>query len=310
MPLKLLKMNRLIKDCSLAVCMALMLGACQDFREEYHAPVEIYFSPAVSPATRSSYGLYPEDDSFGVWGFALPHDKSWNTNAVNSTVVMNGEKVSLYEDGWRTEEHRIWDHKSKTTFIAWAPYNQEVTYNHDKGICISSFDVLSDAPAPMFSYPVIDQSEPSLGKSVGITFQHALAFVEIRAASEVLEGRVIIIKSASINGLMSSGEFQSSPEPYWIPGGTTTEFSFCKSDIELNFNSISLGEARRMIPQTADIAVDLVIDVYDRDGNLIESGRSVRTNSLHVVWNVGRMYVYTVKLSETEATLGVEMLDL
>ena len=39
-----------------------------------------------------------------------------------------------------------------------------------------------------------------------------------------------------------------------------------------------------MIPQTADIAVDHVIDIYDKDGKLIESDRSVRTNSMHVIW--------------------------
>ncbi|MBO5312285.1 MAG: hypothetical protein J6A91_09575 [Bacteroidales bacterium] len=63
-----------------------------------------------------------------------------------------------------------------------------------------------------------------------------------------------------------------------------------------------------MIPQTADIAVDLVIDIYDEDGKLIESDRSVRTNSMHVIWEPCRIYVYAITLSETEAILNLEVL--
>lgn len=52
-----------------------------------------------------------------------------------------------------------------------------------------------------------------------------------------------------------------------------------------------------MLPQTADLQVELTVDTYDEEGKL------------HVTWIPGRKYVYTVRISESEAVLCVETLN-
>lgn len=307
MPFEFNVMKRILKDSSVLACMILLAASCRDFREEYHEPVELRFSPAVAPATRASYGLYPEDGSFGVWGFTLPHGKSWDTGRQEASVMIDGERVSLYADGWRTEKARIWDHECRTTFIAWSPYEQETVFDHERGVCISSFDVLSDSPDPMFSYPVADLTEPEVGGSVGISFHHALAFVEIRALSDV-EKKKMILKGVTVTGLKHSGDFQSLPEPHWTTDDSVADFVFLDEESELASDAVTLGEARRVIPQTAVMKVDLTLDVYDQEGKLLEEGRTVSTDDLRVVWNPGRMYVYTVRISDSDAEIKVEML--
>lgn len=285
-----------LKFALLGACLCLL--SCIDDREYYHEPVEMIFSPAITPFTRSSsYGLYPEDQYFGVWAYTLPMDKSWNADYSTAEVFIEGEKVSLYENGWRTSESRIWDHQSRTSFFAWSPYDFPASFNMEKGIFFDDFNVVEDQRELMVVHSVLDLDEPKLGGTVALPFVHTLSKVDFNIKTSTDDNFQVYLKSAIVEGLSICGDFQSFPNPQWTLGELKKDFVLCNSSLSLSSETVSLGEVIRIIPQDVKLKVKLIYDISSPEGEVVYSDQLVETNILNVSWEYGVAYSYTIVIS-------------
>ena len=83
-----------------ALFFSLFLLACTDEERAVWPAVELSFSPAINASTRAFEGVYPADEPFTVWAFALPGDKRWDSNAADAAPLAEGCSVEFNGEGW------------------------------------------------------------------------------------------------------------------------------------------------------------------------------------------------------------------
>lgn len=291
----------------LAVCV--WMTACFDNPEEDRDWVDVCFSPAVTPVSRTSQAIYPVTNTFGMWAYALPVGLQWGKHQVQAEEFISGEAVAYRNQVWQTEKEHGWSPDKSVSFFGWSPFELQASFTPENGVCFKNFDVLESERIPMFTNPIIDVSQPYLGAPVPVLFIHALAKVEFRAHTTMDSELQVYITNVRVRNMAHAGDFVSLPTPCWRADGQIADIDFLTSPVKVGQVTKSLGEGKWVLPQWMQQPVEVTYDLYDRDGNAVRQAQTVTTEPMCTEWEVGRLYIYTLKLDSDGVSFNTEILD-
>lgn len=276
-------------------CIAMLLAACTDDNKEHNSELYLSFIPAVQANTRAEAGVYPVDVPFGVWGIE------------NGSSLLLDDAIVLYENGsWQPETPCLWKSNSTLTFYAYSPYTLDFTYSAERGVQLECFDVLSGVE-PLFTHPVVNCDRRS-GGVVPLTFMSTLARVEFYVRSMEMSDSVIVLKSLSVDGMAYEGSFSSLPTPEWTTTDKQISLQFCNKSIEVGTGSQYLG-SHIVLPQYPSVAVCAVIDIYDKEGNLLCADKKILSEPIIGRWSVSKFYSYTLDVTTSGITFATDFIE-
>lgn len=284
-----------------------VLAACTDDERDYTPDVSVTFNPAVVANSRAAGGVYPQDVPFGVWAYAIAGDGEWTGDVSQARLVMDDSKVECNAGVWSPVVPYVWEHGTNLAFFAYSPYECNATFTEDGGITFPDFDATGDTDL-MFTYPVTAAHGLAGAGCVSLPFVHALAKVEFNVRAVAHSDSVIVLKSLSVGDVAYKGTFTSLPSGSWEPTADRMTLEFCTAPIELLAGTSPVG-THHVIGQAAQAPVRLVIDVCDKDGNVVVADRVLTSQPLNALWRVGKLYTYTLNVATDGITFTTDILE-
>lgn len=290
---------------------AFMLTGCvlgHDMKTD--EPVELRCRPVMAPGTRaeeqsSHYveNLFPQTTNIGLWAYSLPRDKQWEIFAPDAKPFAKGLKfANNSQDGlWYPPVRFEWDYSDALTIVAYAPYEQEASFDQKRGLVVEGYDTEANHNVDlMYTEFLADRHCEKNRKGVDLPFHHALAAVDVRISTSLVIDNSIVIHGIYLEEIHSVGTFNSNPEPTWY---TTTETRTVPlyEDYEKgwslprNNNEIIADGYRWLIPQLGTTRVVVVADVML--GGMITPDQEFVTEPINFIWEPGRHYTYSLNIS-------------
>ena len=287
-----------------ALFFSLFLLACTDEERAVWPAVELSFSPAINASTRALEGVYPADEPFEVWAFALPEGKHWNTDAAAAATLAAGSSVEFNGEEWVPVPAVEWPRENNLTCFAVAPGGIASGFSLGDGVMIEDFDATSGIH-PMFAGPVADCTAYNTQGCIALPFVHALSKVEfcVRSVSD----STIIVKSLTVDGVKYKGCFASLPFPHWEPDDEAMRVEFCGEPVVAGRVAKSVG-VQMLMGQRIDSKVVLLVDVIDKKGDIVELGRRIEVPVFVDLWSAGKYNRYVLNLTASSAYPDSEVL--
>lgn len=287
-----------------ALFLSLFLLACTDEERAVWPAVELSFSPAINVSTRSVEGVYPADEPFTVWAFALPGDKRWDNNAADAAPLAEGSSVEFNGEEWVPVPAVEWPRENNLTCFAVAPGGIASGFSLMDGITIEDFDATSGIQ-PMFAGPIADCTAYNTQGCIVLPFVHALSKVEfcVRSVSD----STIIVKSLTVDGVKYKGCFASLPFPRWEPDDEEMCVEFCSEPLVAGRVAKSVG-VQMLMGQIIDSKVVLLVDVIDKKGDIVEPGRRIEVPVFVDLWSAGKYNRYVLNLTASSAYTDSDVL--
>lgn len=289
--------------------MALSLGGCvlgHDMKTD--EPVELRCRPIMAPGTRgevehSTENLFPQATNIGLWAFELPRDKEWEIFAPDAKVFARGVKFSRNEqDGlWYPPARFEWKYPQALTIAAYAPYEQEASFDQKRGIVVADFDTEKNHNIDLMYTELLTGRHCEKNKSgVDLPFHHALATVDVKISTSLQVQSSIIVRGVYLENIRTEGTFNSNPTPTWY----TTEKCQTVALYENNEEGWRLPENnattitdgfRFLIPQLGSTRIVVIADVLM--GGMIAPEQRFVTEDVAFIWESGRHYTYSLNIS-------------
>ena len=284
------------------------LVACTKDEKEYIPDVYLSFDPIVVANTRlADAGAYPQDQPFSVWAYSLPDGKSWKEDMDQLSPVMENVTISYANGEWLPQSSYSWPQKCGLTFYACSPQNINAAFTFEEGITLKNFDTNS-AIVPMFTYPVQSGDRLLSSGCIALPFVRTLTKLEFAIRTIVTSDSVMILKKLYLDDIAYKGDFQSLPYARWNTHNERMCMEFCDSSMRVNVNTCKVGE-RLVMPQLVRSSVNAIIDIYDKEGNVIVTDRKISSEPLNKALKVGKYYTYTLNLSTRSMTFTTDILD-
>lgn len=282
--------------------------ACTSDEETVFHEVSVSFSPAVHYNTRSvGSEAYPGEIPFGVWAYSLPLDRRWAKDARSAQPFMENEVVSYNAGSWLPTVPYQWRSDKLLTFFAYSPAWAGATFSLENGITIANHDI-KDGYDLMFTRAVSDNNNHFNEGCVSLPFVSAFSKISFNVRSMVMLGRTAHLKALYVDSLAHKGTFYSQPTERWVTADDKKRFNFFVGDMPLTGTSQTIG-TQMMMPQNPKQPIKLVVDIYDRDGNIIIADREIETVMLTENWKVGKFYSYTLNVYSDSVTFTTDILD-
>ena len=287
--------------------MLVAVVSCKEETAEYLPSFNVSFSPAVTANTRAQAGEYPQDVPFGVWIYSLPEKQTWKKNSAQAKLLLDNSIVTYNNGEWTNTPILEWPKKQNLTVFAYSPLDVNATYSQQKGLEIKDLDVTAGV-YPLFTNPIADCVAKYSGGCIALPFVPSLAKVEFRVRSMAQMDSVLRLRSLKIDKIHYKGSFQSQPQATWTPTSETMNLEFCSGRVMIENSSQTIG-TQMVLPQAVQQPVELVIDIYNKDGVLIEYGRKITSRPIECSWNVGKYYTYTLNLTTDSVTFTTDIFD-
>lgn len=283
-----------------------LLVSCTNDDKDFVGNVSVTFNPAVQAKTRVS-GIYPTDVPFGVWACEL-RNGSWEDNRANSVIFMDDVQTSYDGNTWQPLSPYYWKGNAKFTFMGYSPYGCGAVFSSENGITFENYDVTSGVEL-LFTAPVADFNYRTAGSCVPLTFIHALAEVEFCVRSMAAEDSIIRVKSLVVDGVAYKGNFRSLPQPAWDVTNDAMSLQFCNSETEVPESTLCVG-AHTVVPQNISFSASLLVDIYDKEGNLLVADRTITSHPMDAVWGVGKYYAYTLNVTSNDVSFTTDFIEM
>jgi hypothetical protein len=248
--------------------------------------------------------VYPADEPFTVWAFALPGDKRWDSNAADAAPLAEGCSVEFNGEEWVPVPAVEWPRENNLTCFAVAPGGIASGFSLRDGVMIEDFDATSGIH-PMFAGPVADCTAYNTQGCIALPFVHALSKVEfcVRSVSD----STIIVKSLTVDGVKYKGCFASLPFPHWEPDDEAMRVEFCSEPVVAGRVAKSVG-VQMLMGQRIDSKVVLLVDVIDKKGDMVEQGRRIEVPVFVDLWSTGKYNRYVLNLTASSAYTDSDVL--
>ena len=287
--------------------MLVAVVSCKEETAEYLPSYNVSFSPVVTANTRAQSGQYPQEVPFGVWIYSLPQKHKWEKNSAQATPLLENSIVTYNNGEWTNTPVLVWPKKQNLTVFAYSPLEVNASYSKQKGLEINNLDV-TDGVYPLFTNPIADCSSKYCGGCIALPFVPSLSKVEFRVRSMAQMDSLLCLRSLTIDKIHYKGTFQSLPQASWTPANETMKLEFCSGCVMIENTSQTIG-TQMVLPQAVSQPVELVVDVYNKDGVLIDEGRKITSRLIECNWNVGKYYTYTLNLTTDSVTFTTDIFD-
>lgn len=293
-----------LTKCLAALLLLFLPFACTEEERGVAPAVELSFSPAINASTRSVEGVYPADEPFEVWAFALPEGKHWNTDAATAATLAAGCSVEFNGEEWVPVPAVEWPRGNSLTCFAVAPKGIASGFSLRDGVMIEDFDATSGIH-PMFAGPIADCTAYNTQGCIALPFVHALSKVEfcVRSVSD----STIIVKSLTLDNVKHRGCFTSLPIPHWEPDDEAMRVEFCGEPVVAGRVTKSVG-VQMLMGQRINCNVELIVDVLDKDGNMVEQERRIEVPGFMDLWSAGKYNKYVLNLTASSAYTDSDVL--
>lgn len=232
------------------------------------------------------------------------------------TKYIDDQTVNNFGGQWTMDNRYYWPLSDNLTFVAYRPTDFDNT-------CISKNDpyytyangpsfVCTDLPMTSagqymlkeFVYAVAkDQNKAAQGSAgVTLTFKHTLAKMMLRVKRP---HRKVTINKITFKSLYNNGTYVHNTAT-WTPSGSQTDLVITPDpDLDLDVNATELTNISipyLLFPQTYSPAnqIEVKLQYWKMDGSGKEPEVTVTFNNPISTWEIGKLYNYTLDLSENE----------
>lgn len=290
-----------MKRISLLLAPALLLAACATEVTDLPSP-EGSGAPIAfqAPQTRAAVEGTADMNSFSVWGWYTP---GTDANPLTPVPVFNAKKVTRSGDSWTYQGLQYWIGGKTYDFYAVHPAIETLkadgctaSYDSNGTLNINAFDATKGHDLMTAQQESMDGSNP---QTVGFTFQHLLARVNIQVQAE---GGTATIASASLNGIPVEGSYDSgnTANPWTL---TTTTHTFTTSNQSATSIPSSLFGDLLLPPQ---VVSNFNLSVtYSFTGGADETKTISLPTDVISQWEAGQNYTYTLILTSNYISFTV-----
>lgn len=271
------------------LAVGLLAGGCVAGMRTEKIPVNIGFRPVIGHDTRAEESVpFPEDRSFRVWAI----------DTHTGQRVLNDETISHSAGGWLAS--KTWP-ETELEFTACWPTDLAPEYSADRGIVIRDFSATTKDIDLLLARNTCDYEADSL---VVLNFEHILSKVDLRVKHSLEDNIEVIIRKIEFAGFALSGDYGTEEAGTWT-AGTNTENHTIYEDPDgngwpLTGDATYIGEAFYAVPQQCTAEIVMTCDVRVGNGGWIPDRLS--TGHLHTDWESGKMYTYTITMTDTQLT--------
>lgn len=275
---------------------------------------EIGFGVEMAKPSKASIenGIYPTDETFGIFAYALTDNKKWATDKASAATLIDNVEISYQSNMWKATTGKYYwpnDSKSSVTFIAYSPKNFTwdgtpipASYNlaNSAGLTFTDFETDTETDL-MYADERVDKQGPYLG-GLNLVFKHALTNIFFTAETvENYTGITYTIQSIRVVDVATKGTFNAQPTPSWTVGPDLGFFEPYSGPgmVITATNSGKIGNNLLMVPQDASgVTVEVV---YTISGTNIAS--ETVTSILQLdgqTWEINQRieYIIVIEMSE------------
>lgn len=305
-----------------ALCgIAALLGGCvlgHDVSTD--EPVELRCRPVMSPGMRGTQTtgqmssgfdqLFPTETNIGLWAYSLPRDKQWEIFSPDAEQFLSEATFTHNEqDGlWYPSSRVEWKYANSLTILAYAPREQEVSFDKKRGLIIEGYDSEEKHNIDlMYTDFLADLHCENNRQGVYLPFYHALAAVDVKIATTLTIDSSVVIRGIYLEQIAVEGDFFSHPDPEWYPADEKQTITLYTNETEgwalpQNNGEIVAGSTRYLIPQSGATRIVVVADVLQ--GGMIAPEQRFVTDDVVFFWEPGRHYTYSLNI--TTKSLQIE----
>ncbi len=310
--------NQLIYPVALAIFVTAS-GCSSDSRDD-DAPVtgsKLSFSAGTVKSRAVTVNIAEPGKSFAVWGEYVPIATPGQTpvNLFTATEVRYSGSV------WSYDDIQYWYPGHNYSFAAIYPASvaSSAVYNHGVGLAVDNYDVTADANREVDLMAASATRECLAGMSmdaVSLNFNHLLARINFVAKVNPSVTRGVIVKSAMVYGVPSTGSWDGMN---WTASASTTTTeaapliaikepsSEVKGDNAAGVELFPDDSPMFVIPQGVpyDAVFKMTYYYSDTPGkeNTYTYRLQVASTSLVNGWETGRSYRYTFEIGSEDFIL-------
>lgn len=284
---------------------ALLLSACFD-NENRGLPSDVYisFDPVVTANTRSDGHAHLQEEPFFVWAYTMPLGQHWSAEGSEEHLLMDKEIISLQNNEWLPSNTYYWPLETALTVFAVSPINLKSSFNTTQGICIEDIDA-TQGIIPLFTYPTEANDMEHSNGCVALPFVRTFCKVSLSIRSHAHQDSSLVLKALYMDSIAYKGDFQSLPQPTWTCSEERMRLYFFQGESEILLNAQAL-DAHMLMGQFIHQSFTAVVDIYDKDANLIEADKTLSTKALNIPWQAGRYYDYTLNINSGKLSFATE----
>ena len=195
---------------------------------------------------------------------------------------MDKEIISLQNNEWLPSSTYYWPLETALTVFAVSPTNLKSSFNTSQGICIEDIDA-TQGIIPLFTYPTEANDMEHSNGCVALPFVRTFCKVSLSIRSHAHQDSSLVLKALYMDSIAYKGDFQSLPQPTWTCSEERMRLYFFQGESEILLNAQELG-AHMLMGQFIHQGFTAVVDIYDKDANLIEADKTLSTKALNMAW--------------------------
>ena len=293
--------------------LVLMLTAASctvDHKNDYDPQMQLEFHPVMYVPTKADAEaeVYPEGQPFAVSAWTLDKIYNWEVNAGEATKYLLNEPV-LFSDnnGWNIECGALWPEKGqKMTVIGYTPVEAFDASTSEQG-ATCHYNMLTSQDDLLYTDPQTDMDKVENYGVIVLPFKHALAQVDFRVKSRVLQNEEIIIKSIKIDEVKHKGNFTSLPQPTWQVEDAETSLVFFEGEQATRNTPAAIGRTWNVIPQ--NFSTKVTVEYEYRTAANTGFTLTLKTCELETKIISGRNYTYTLSVGIDDVKFLLEIIE-
>ena len=205
------------------------------------------------------------NSTIGIYGY-----KEQMSNAANRYMVFENQELK-YNNGWNYSPNRYWDTQAAYRFIAYAPYNENVTADEYSGICIMDIPQWQNANSEDAKDYIVALTDSAAldyisAGGVDLKFHHILANLQISAYYEGDDADFVItglVLGADTCKVPADDAMRLYTQQF---GATRADGIF--DDVELEAVSVAVLSDDYAVSETQENVADILVAPFDAGANL------------------------------------------
>lgn len=286
-----------------------LAGCTQDRKNVYDPEMQLLFHPVMYVPTKTEASNdYPADQPFSVNVWTLDKDQHWNSGSQTADLYMSDAQVHKNDlENWSLMDETLWPTRDKSiTVIAYSPSEAFEGCSSTEG-AVATYDMGLDQADLLYTEPQRDLDKVECGGVVVLPFKHALSQLKFQVKNRVNKSEEIIIKSITVDQVISLGTFSSLPEPEWVLADDKMSLSVFEGEQLTRSVPQPIGSTWNVIPQLLNTVV--TVEYEYRTASDTGFTQTLKTCEMCTDLEQGRQYNYTLSVGIDEVQFLLEIIE-